>query len=204
MDVSGQEMSAQKYLAVAEHSNVDNRESVKAVTDEQSDDRCEVSTEQVMHGNLMNRDICSMERSSRESENELSDQFAIDTTRGSIRRPLAPPIGSVYDAKLYVPVDRFPEVNIVGRIIGPKGMNIRRIEQMTGCKISIRDTIVVKKDLIEGSNDNQDGNRNTFQYVRQPYALITCQDKKNRPFKVMHAIEELGNMMKVPKRRNSI
>lgn len=40
--------------------------------------------------------------------------------------------------KLYVPVDEHPEYNFVGRLLGPRGMTAKQLEQETGCKIMIR------------------------------------------------------------------
>lgn len=40
--------------------------------------------------------------------------------------------------KVYVPVDSHPEYNFVGRILGPRGMTAKQLEQETGCKIKIR------------------------------------------------------------------
>lgn len=40
--------------------------------------------------------------------------------------------------KIYVPVDEHPEYNFVGRLLGPRGMTAKQLEQETGCKIMIR------------------------------------------------------------------
>ncbi|CAG2182725.1 unnamed protein product, partial [Oppiella nova] len=40
--------------------------------------------------------------------------------------------------KVYVPVDEHPEYNFVGRILGPRGMTAKQLEQETGCKIMVR------------------------------------------------------------------
>ena len=40
--------------------------------------------------------------------------------------------------KIFVPVDQHPEYNFVGRILGPRGMTAKQLEQETGCKIMIR------------------------------------------------------------------
>jgi protein quaking len=40
--------------------------------------------------------------------------------------------------KLYVPVKDHPEFNFVGRILGPRGMTAKQLEQETGCKIMVR------------------------------------------------------------------
>lgn len=40
--------------------------------------------------------------------------------------------------KIYVPVGEHPEYNFVGRLLGPRGMTAKQLEQETGCKIMIR------------------------------------------------------------------
>lgn len=40
--------------------------------------------------------------------------------------------------KLYVPVDKYPDYNFIGLIIGPRGKTHREMELETGCKIAIR------------------------------------------------------------------
>eukprot|EP01108_Squamamoeba_japonica_P001850 TRINITY_DN182_c0_g1_i1.p2 TRINITY_DN182_c0_g1~~TRINITY_DN182_c0_g1_i1.p2 ORF type:complete len:417 (+),score=163.70 TRINITY_DN182_c0_g1_i1:67-1317(+) len=40
--------------------------------------------------------------------------------------------------KLYIPIDKWPDYNFVGLIIGPRGKTHRELESETGCKIAIR------------------------------------------------------------------
>lgn len=40
--------------------------------------------------------------------------------------------------KIYVPIGEHPEYNFVGRLLGPRGMTAKQLEQETGCKIMIR------------------------------------------------------------------
>ncbi|KAK6017624.1 hypothetical protein OSTOST_16851, partial [Ostertagia ostertagi] len=39
---------------------------------------------------------------------------------------------------ILVPVDRYPRYNFVGRILGPRGMTAKQLEEDTGCKIMVR------------------------------------------------------------------
>ena len=50
------------------------------------------------------------------------------------------PIGEITSRqeKVFVPVKDFPEYNFVGRILGPRGMTAKQLEQETGCKIMVR------------------------------------------------------------------
>lgn len=40
--------------------------------------------------------------------------------------------------KLFVPIDKYPDMNFIGRIIGPRGLTIRELEVDCGCKLYIR------------------------------------------------------------------
>lgn len=40
--------------------------------------------------------------------------------------------------KILVPVEKYPNYNFVGRILGPRGMTARQLEEETGCKILVR------------------------------------------------------------------
>lgn len=66
--------------------------------------------------------------------------------------------------KLVVPTDIYPEYNFIGRIVGPQGESIRRIETMTGCKISL---------VGRGTKKNPDGLENL-------YVIISTEDALNR------------------------
>eukprot|EP00249_Psilotum_nudum_P014585 c24900_g2_i3 orf=516-1382(-) len=39
---------------------------------------------------------------------------------------------------LEVPVDKFPSFNFVGRLLGPRGNSLKRVESLTGCRVFIR------------------------------------------------------------------
>ncbi|CAG0886891.1 unnamed protein product [Cyprideis torosa] len=61
---------------------------------------------------------------------------------GSKREPLDLPDeeGPVValSEKVYVPYKEHPDFNFVGRILGPRGMTAKQLEQETGCKIMVR------------------------------------------------------------------
>jgi len=42
--------------------------------------------------------------------------------------------------KVFIPVDKYPEYNFIGRILGPKGMYLKRLENENNCRIYIRGT----------------------------------------------------------------
>ncbi|XP_010922800.1 KH domain-containing protein SPIN1 [Elaeis guineensis] len=54
----------------------------------------------------------------------------------------APPSPSSYVVKkilrLEIPVDTYPNFNFVGRLLGPRGNSLKRVEASTGCRVYIR------------------------------------------------------------------
>jgi KH domain len=48
--------------------------------------------------------------------------------------------------KLKVPAEKYPEYNFVGRLLGPRGATLKKLERDTGCKIMIRGKGSIRKD----------------------------------------------------------
>jgi len=48
------------------------------------------------------------------------------------------PVNTKKTRKIYIPVEKHPEYNFIGLIIGPRGNTQKRMEKETGCKIVIR------------------------------------------------------------------
>ncbi|KAJ0539475.1 putative K domain-containing protein [Helianthus annuus] len=40
--------------------------------------------------------------------------------------------------RLDIPVNNFPNFNFVGRLLGPRGNSLKRVEASTGCRVFIR------------------------------------------------------------------
>lgn len=61
---------------------------------------------------------------------------------GYVKEPLILPEGSgppvIHSEKVYVPVKEHPDFNFVGRILGPRGLTAKQLEQETGCKVMVR------------------------------------------------------------------
>ncbi|CAD5209207.1 unnamed protein product [Bursaphelenchus xylophilus] len=86
--------------------------------------------------------------------------------------PIGDPI--IVREKVYIPVDEYPDFNFVGRILGPRGMTAKQLEQETGCKIMIR-----------GKGSVRDRNRETARRGKSEqednlHVLIQCEDAPNR------------------------
>ncbi|VDM49641.1 unnamed protein product [Toxocara canis] len=54
----------------------------------------------------------------------------------SLPEPEGEPI--IAQEKVYISCKEHPEYNFVGRILGPRGMTAKQLEQETGCKIMVR------------------------------------------------------------------
>lgn len=48
--------------------------------------------------------------------------------------------------KLRVPAEQYPDYNFVGRLLGPRGATLKRLERDTGCRIMIRGKGSIRKD----------------------------------------------------------
>jgi KH domain len=72
--------------------------------------------------------------------------------------------------KIPVPVDKYPNYNFIGLIIGPRGKTQKELEAKTGCKIAIRGKGSVK----EGARGRRDGTVDTGDY--EPLHVVVTGD----------------------------
>ncbi|XP_014680004.1 PREDICTED: protein held out wings-like [Priapulus caudatus] len=79
--------------------------------------------------------------------------------------------------KVYVPVKEFPDFNFVGRILGPRGMTAKQLEQDTGCKIMVRGKGSMRDKKKEEANR---GKANWEHLSEDLHVLITCEDTEER------------------------
>jgi splicing factor 1 len=69
--------------------------------------------------------------------------------------------------KIYIPVQKYPDYNFIGLIIGPRGMTQKQLEKESGARILIRGKGSVK----EGRANNQDNDDDL-------HVLITADTRK--------------------------
>ncbi|CAN0876878.1 KH domain-containing protein At2g38610 [Linum grandiflorum] len=91
-------------------------------------------------GSLHQRPSLSPRRSEDPSWNSLPPQrFG---TEGNMDWQAAPTSPSSYVVKkilrLDIPIDSYPNFNFVGRLLGPRGNSLKRVEATTGCRVFIR------------------------------------------------------------------
>lgn len=95
--------------------------------------------------------------------------------------------------KVYVPVKDHPEYNFVGRLLGPRGLTAKQLEQETRCKIMVRGKGSMRDKKKEDSNR---GKPNWEHLSDDLHVLITVEDTENRArIKMKRAIEEINKLL---------
>ncbi|XP_075230896.1 protein held out wings isoform X2 [Lycorma delicatula] len=95
--------------------------------------------------------------------------------------------------KVFVPVKEHPEFNFVGRILGPRGMTAKQLEQETGCKIMVRGKGSMRDKKKEELNR---GKPNWEHLSEELHVLISVEDTENRAkLKLQRAVEEVKKLL---------
>ncbi|KAL9892389.1 protein held out wings isoform X3 [Glossina fuscipes] len=95
--------------------------------------------------------------------------------------------------KVYVPVREHPDFNFVGRILGPRGMTAKQLEQETGCKIMVRGKGSMRDKKKEDANR---GKPNWEHLSDELHVLITVEDTENRAkIKLTQAVNEVQKLL---------
>ncbi|KAK2727423.1 protein held out wings-like isoform X2 [Artemia franciscana] len=116
---------------------------------------------------------------------------------GAKKEPLVlpDPIGAVmtYTEKVYVPVKEHPDFNFVGRILGPRGMTAKQLEQETGCKIMVRG----KGSMRDKKKEEQNRGKPNWEHLNDElHVLITVEDTEIRSkMKLERAVEEIRKLL---------
>ncbi|XP_041015515.1 KH domain-containing protein At1g09660/At1g09670-like isoform X2 [Juglans microcarpa x Juglans regia] len=67
-----------------------------------------------------------------------------------------------------VPVEKYPNYNFVGRILGPRGNSLKRVEAMTECRVYIRGRGSVKDSLKEEKLKDKPG----YEHLNEPLHVL--------------------------------
>lgn len=95
--------------------------------------------------------------------------------------------------KVYVPVKEHPDFNFVGRILGPRGMTAKQLEQETGCKIMVRGKGSMRDKKKEDANR---GKPNWEHLADELHVLLTVEDSENRAkVKLARAVDEVRRLL---------
>uniref|UniRef100_A0A914YKC3 K Homology domain-containing protein n=1 Tax=Panagrolaimus superbus TaxID=310955 RepID=A0A914YKC3_9BILA len=118
----------------------------------------------------------------------FQDDFNID-----LQLPLPDGEKSTLTEKVFLPCKKYPEVNFVGRIIGPRGQTAKQIETATGCKVMIRG----KGSMREG--DRSPRARTHIEHLEEDlHVLLHCDDTPNRARVRINKAIDLINKISIP------
>ncbi|KAL6999041.1 hypothetical protein U1Q18_000209 [Sarracenia purpurea var. burkii] len=93
-----------------------------------------------------------------------------------------------------IPVDQYPNFNFVGRLLGPRGNSLKRVEASTGCRVLIRGRGSVKDPAKEEMMRGKPG----YEHLNEPIHVIV---EAELPIEIvdarlMQAREILGDLLK--------
>uniref|UniRef100_A0AC35U0N6 JmjC domain-containing protein n=1 Tax=Rhabditophanes sp. KR3021 TaxID=114890 RepID=A0AC35U0N6_9BILA len=100
---------------------------------------------------------------------------------------------SIVQEKVYVPKKEHPDYNFVGRILGPRGMTAKQLEQETSCKVMVRGKGSMRDRKKE---DNNRGKPNWEHLDDDLHVLIQCEDTPNRAaIKIKNAMMQVDKLL---------
>lgn len=104
---------------------------------------------------------------------------------------IGPPVSR--SEKVYVPVKEHPDYNFVGRILGPRGMTAKQLEQETGCKIMVRG----KGSMRDKKKEDLNRGKPNWEHLNDDlHVLITVEDSNNRAdVKLQRAVDEVRKLL---------
>ncbi|KHN80618.1 Female germline-specific tumor suppressor gld-1 [Toxocara canis] len=99
--------------------------------------------------------------------------------------------------KVYVPCKEHPDYNFVGRLLGPRGMTAKQLEQETGCKVMVRG----RGSMRDRRNEELKRGKPNWEHLDDDlHVLVQCEDTPNRVYlKLKTAVEQIKKLL-VPAR----
>ncbi|KAG5248440.1 KH domain-containing protein [Salix suchowensis] len=96
--------------------------------------------------------------------------------------------------RLDVPVDKYPNYNFVGRILGPRGNSLKRVEALTECRVYIRGKGSVKDSLKEEKLKDKPG----YEHLNEPlHVLVEAEFPEDiMNARLDHAVTILESLLK--------
>ncbi|XP_042389844.1 KH domain-containing protein SPIN1-like isoform X1 [Zingiber officinale] len=121
----------------------------------------------------------------------FSQGVAIDW-RGALTSPKSCIIKKVL--RLEIPVDTYPNFNFVGRLLGPRGNSLKRIEASTGCRVYIRG----KGSIKDSDKEEKMRGRPGYEHLNDPlHILIEVESPANTiDARLRHAHEVIEELLK--------
>ncbi|CAI9768430.1 unnamed protein product [Fraxinus pennsylvanica] len=74
--------------------------------------------------------------------------------------------------RLDIPVDNFPNFNFVGRLLGPRGNSLKRVEATTGCRVYIRG----KGSIKDPDKEEKLRGRPGYEHLNEPLHILIEAD----------------------------
>ncbi|KAL3531586.1 hypothetical protein ACH5RR_005107 [Cinchona calisaya] len=74
--------------------------------------------------------------------------------------------------RLEIPVDTFPNFNFVGRLLGPRGNSLKRVEATTGCRVYIRG----KGSIKDPDKEEKLRGRPGYEHLNEPLHILIEAD----------------------------
>ncbi|KAH0465332.1 hypothetical protein IEQ34_005435 [Dendrobium chrysotoxum] len=96
--------------------------------------------------------------------------------------------------RLEIPVDKYPNFNFVGRLLGPRGNSLKRVEASTGCRVYIRGKGSIKD---PGKEETLMG-RPGYEHLNEPLHVLIEAELPSHiiDLKLRHAQEILEELLK--------
>ena len=130
-------------------------------------------------------------------DNEISrvrgQMFYTDKEKSPLDLPEASGPKVTLSEKVFVPVKEHPDFNFVGRILGPRGMTAKQLEQDTGCKIMVRG----KGSMRDRKKEEQNRGKPNWEHLNEDlHVLITVEDSRGRAEKrLARAVDEVKKLL---------
>ncbi|KAK4799748.1 hypothetical protein SAY86_025113 [Trapa natans] len=120
------------------------------------------------HSNGLDQDRWSMMRMEENGHTQKISPFHSTSVgwSGGMGVPTPPVIRKII--RLDVPVDKYPNYNFVGRILGPRGNSLKRVEAMTECRVYIRGKGSVKDSVKEEKLKDKPG----YEHLNEPLHIL--------------------------------
>ncbi|KAK4749535.1 hypothetical protein SAY87_026984 [Trapa incisa] len=74
--------------------------------------------------------------------------------------------------RLEIPVENYPNFNFVGRLLGPRGNSLKRVEAMTGCRVYIRG----KGSIKDSDKEEKLRGRPGYEHLDEPLHILIEAD----------------------------
>ncbi|KAL9675536.1 hypothetical protein QQ045_003738 [Rhodiola kirilowii] len=74
--------------------------------------------------------------------------------------------------RLEIPVDAYPNFNFVGRLLGPRGNSLKRVEATTGCRVFIRGNGSIK----DPEKEEKLRGRSGYEHLNEPLHILIEAD----------------------------